>query len=53
MTLKKYNMLQIQRIKNFAMISHESCDKVAVEWVEKYSKDFSNKIKKLGISVFR
>ncbi len=51
MTLKKYNMLQIQRIINFANICHESPEAVSMEWVEKYSKVFHDHIEKIGIEI--
>lgn len=51
MKLKTYNNLQIQRIKNFALICHEDPEKVEIDWVKKYSKMFSDKIKTLGIRV--
>ncbi len=51
MTLKTYNDLQIKRIKSFALLSHEDPEKVALDWVKRYSKSFSDKIKKLGIFV--
>ena len=51
MTLKTYNKLQIQRINNFAMLCHEDPEQIALEWVRYYSKQFSDKIKSLGIKV--
>ena len=51
MTLEKYNKLQIQRICNFAGTCHDKPDNIANLWVDMYSKQFSEKIKKLGINV--
>ena len=51
MTLEKYNKLQIQRIYNFAGVCHDNPDNVANLWVEMYSKEFSERIKRLGIHI--